>query len=82
MNLPSLEISTQTSMTRDDIISTVQSNKMFSFDLETDKCTIISDTEAIESYVKEQEKKVQLCIEQKKLIWAPFVLSRHSLILK
>ncbi|KAI8881701.1 hypothetical protein K501DRAFT_252729 [Backusella circina FSU 941] len=77
------DIITQTGMPRDDIISTLQSNEMFDLDLETDKCTLISDdNELIKSYVEEQEKKASLRIDQKRLTWTPFVLSRSRLIFK
>ncbi|KAF7732573.1 hypothetical protein EC973_003320 [Apophysomyces ossiformis] len=73
------ELSLRTSMTPDDIISTLQSNQMIRWD-DTMKTYVLEINQSIiEAHMQKMEQKQLPSVDPAKLMWTPFVLSRDRL---
>ncbi|KAI7906059.1 acyl-CoA N-acyltransferase [Cokeromyces recurvatus] len=73
------ELSHSTSLTVDDIISTLQNNNMIQYDKDTKRYSLVIDWKQIEDYIKKMDEKNYLRVDAEKLTWTPFVLSRDRL---
>lgn len=68
-----------TSLTPDDIISTLQNNNMIQYDKLTKHYSLVLDIPTIKSHLVNLDKKNYSRIDPDKLTWTPFVLSRDRL---
>ncbi|KAI7888995.1 acyl-CoA N-acyltransferase [Mucor mucedo] len=73
------ELSNRTSLTPDDIISTLQTNNMIKYDKVTAQYSLILDVKTIKAHLSNIEKKNYSRVDPDKLTWTPFVLSRDRL---
>jgi hypothetical protein len=74
-----IELCNKTSLTPDDIISTLQTNNMIQHDKETNKYTIVMDIPQIRLHLQSLDKKNYVSVDPEKLTWTPFILSRDRL---
>ncbi|RUS21006.1 hypothetical protein BC937DRAFT_93851 [Endogone sp. FLAS-F59071] len=73
------EISNRTSMTPDDIISTLQTNNMLFRDEETSQHVILINRPVIQTHHERMEAKGYPKIKPDNLTWSPFVLTRSMM---
>ncbi|KAI9257071.1 acyl-CoA N-acyltransferase [Helicostylum pulchrum] len=73
------ELSNCTSLTPDDIISTLQNNNMIQYDKLTKHYSLLLDIPTIKAHLCNLDKKNYSRIDPDKLTWTPFVLSRDRL---
>jgi hypothetical protein len=73
------ELSNITSLTHDDIISTLQNQDMIQYDKLTKHYSIKLDIKTIKEHLKRVDEKNYSRIDPEKLTWTPFVLSRDRL---
>lgn len=74
-----LELSHRTSLTPDDIISTLQTNNMIQYDNVTKQYSLALDLDSIKQYLADLDKKNYSRVDPHKLTWTPFVFSRDRL---
>ncbi|KAI8983945.1 acyl-CoA N-acyltransferase [Mycotypha africana] len=72
------ELSHKTSLTSEDIISTLQKNNMIQYDAHG-KHSILLNLDAMKAHLKKLDRKNYLKLNPDKLTWTPFVLSRDRL---
>lgn len=68
-----------TSITPDDIVSTLEINSMIHKDSTTNKYSIAIDLEHIQSHLQKLDAKSYVRVDPEKLTWTPFILSRDRL---
>ncbi|KAI8990297.1 acyl-CoA N-acyltransferase [Pilobolus umbonatus] len=73
------ELSHRSSLTPDDIISTLETNGMLFYDKATKKYSIAVDMDTIRHHLNEINKKNHIKLNPDKLTWTPFILSRDRL---
>lgn len=73
------ELSNITSLTPDDIISTLQNANMIQYDKLTKNYSIVLDIKTINKHLQTLRDKNYARIDPEKLTWTPFVLSRDRL---
>ncbi|KAG0168011.1 hypothetical protein DFQ28_005918 [Apophysomyces sp. BC1034] len=73
------ELSLRTSMTADDIISTLQCNEMIRWDDTTNQFILEINQGIVEAHAHKMEQKQLPAVDPAKLTWTPFVLSRDRL---
>ncbi|KAI8381139.1 acyl-CoA N-acyltransferase [Radiomyces spectabilis] len=78
-NISIEELSVHTSMTPDDIISTLQANHMIRFDTDLDRYVLEIDCKVIREHLQKVEGRGYPTVDPAKLTWTPFVLSRDRL---
>ncbi|CAG8483328.1 8939_t:CDS:10 [Ambispora gerdemannii] len=70
------ELSRRTSMTSDDVISTLQTNDMLVKDPETHSYKLVIDKQRIEAHFKKLDSKGYPKIKPENLKWTPFIVTR------
>ncbi|KAK4521856.1 uncharacterized protein ATC70_004394 [Mucor velutinosus] len=73
------DLSSSTSLTPDDIVSTLQNNNMIQHDKVKGEYSIVVNSQAIKNHLANLQKKDYARVNPEKLTWTPFVLSKDRL---
>ncbi|OAD08665.1 hypothetical protein MUCCIDRAFT_136821, partial [Mucor lusitanicus CBS 277.49] len=73
------DLSSSTSLTPDDIVSTLQNNNMIRHDKVKGEYSIVVNPQAIKDHLANLRKKDYARVNPEKLTWTPFVLSKDRL---
>lgn len=74
-----IDLSSSTSLTPDDIVSTLQNNNMIHHDKVKGEYSIIVNPQVIKDHLTNLRKKNYARVNPEKLTWTPFVLSKDRL---